>query len=210
MKLNDSQDGSAASVTETPKASKEASLGLCQCGCGGKTSLAPFNDRSAGWVKGQPLRFIRWHIGRLQKPQDVGARLMQRILKDTSGCWLWTGPLSKWGYGEFTPHYSGGYAHRIAYETFVGSIPPGLNVLHKCDVRRCINPDHLYLGDHHDNMRDMTTRGRQYAKLTASLVRELRTLSATGVPFTEMAAKYGVQPSTIQNAVTGKTWRHVQ
>lgn len=71
-------------------------------------------------------------------------------------CWLFTGRIEKSGYGR----KGGVSAHRLSYQTFVGKIPKGKFVLHKCDVRNCINPNHLYLGTSKDNMRDCLERGR--------------------------------------------------
>ena len=77
-----------------------------------------------------------------------------------TGCWLWAGRLVE-GYGIFTlNHRDNQLAHRASYEHFVGPIPQGLFVLHKCDVRSCINPDHLFIGTHADNMADMKRKGR--------------------------------------------------
>lgn len=88
--------------------------------------------------------------GRTAEPLD------QRILKmtDRSGeCWLWLGSLSRQGYGRITvnKHYTS--AHRISYETFVGSVPSGLEIDHLCRVRHCVNPKHLEAVSHTVNMR---------------------------------------------------------
>jgi HNH endonuclease len=83
-----------------------------------------------------------------------------------SGCWLWMAGTNRkgGGYGQFI---RGGYgAHRFAWESFKGSIPPSLSVLHKCDVPLCVNPDHLFLGTHADNMADMARKGRSVLRST--------------------------------------------
>lgn len=89
------------------------------------------------------------------------------VPEPNSGCWLWTGgSLGSMGYGAFSP--AGAtfkvrgvvYAHRFAYEHFVGPVPAGLCVLHRCDTPPCVNPDHLFLGTQLENVRDMMAKGR--------------------------------------------------
>ena len=81
------------------------------------------------------------------------------------GCWLWIlKRLTDSGYGRV---YFKGYnyvAHRLFYEKLVGEIPDGLKVLHKCDIRLCVNPDHLWLGTSMDNSRDMLNKGRHISR----------------------------------------------
>ena len=77
-----------------------------------------------------------------------------------SGCWEWKGKLDTGGYGVINVESQrGAKAHRVAYAVWVGPIGD-MHVLHKCDNRRCINPDHLWLGTHSDNMQDMWDKGR--------------------------------------------------
>jgi hypothetical protein len=73
-------------------------------------------------------------------------------------CWNWQGATMKNGYGEFHLHGSSVYAHRISYIIFYGEIPEGLLVRHKCDNKLCVNPKHLELGTHSDNLIDSYTR----------------------------------------------------
>ncbi len=77
-------------------------------------------------------------------------------IKGEDECWNWTGCKSKAGYGQFL----GQYAHRIAYEMYTGERVYHLHVLHRCDNPSCVNPSHLFLGTHADNMRDMKDKGR--------------------------------------------------
>lgn len=86
------------------------------------------------------------------------------IPEPNTGCWLWIGAIEKWGYGKITIHENGKRfqekVHRTSYRIFKGTIPHGLFVLHKCDVRCCVNPDHLFLGTLRDNSQDMIRKGR--------------------------------------------------
>ena len=79
-----------------------------------------------------------------------------------SGCWIWMGCFDKDGYGRIRKKYSKSLirAHRWSWELFNGKIPHGLWVLHKCDTPSCVNPYHLFLGTHTDNMRDCAKKKR--------------------------------------------------
>lgn len=88
---------------------------------------------------------------------------MQRFwdkVDKTDGCWLWTAARNTKGYGRFRVDGNLVSPHRFAYELEVGPIPNGLWVLHHCDNPRCVNPGHLFLGTHSDNMRDSFAKGR--------------------------------------------------
>lgn len=76
-----------------------------------------------------------------------------------SGCWNWNGSTSR-GYGHKKLKGKGRLAHRLSYQLFNGEIPAGLQVMHKCDNRKCINPDHLTLGTNRDNQIDSMQKGR--------------------------------------------------
>lgn len=132
---------------------------------------------------------------------------------------MWTGSLLlHGGYGWIRVGGRKGrnlYAHRLSYELHHGSIPEGMSVLHKCDVRNCVRPDHLFLGTQQDNVQDMMVKGRQGTtgpkpgtgaklKLTAlqikSLFVEAETLSQDA-----LAKKYGVGQSTVSRILRGKS-----
>ncbi len=82
------------------------------------------------------------------------------VPEPNTGCFLWLGPRTGNGYGAIKIGKKMCAAHRIVYEEFVGPIPPGLLVCHKCDVPLCVNPAHLFLGTNKDNMLDAARKGR--------------------------------------------------
>lgn len=132
-----------------------------------------------------------------------------------SGCWLWHGALNAHGYGRATIGGATGLAHRAAYAAAHGD-PGSLVVRHTCDVRACVNPDHLRLGTQLDNIQDTVDRGRTPAgersgtcRLTEAQVIELREMAAAGVHYNELAARYGVARSTVASAALGWKWRHL-
>jgi hypothetical protein len=95
----------------------------------------------------------------------------------SDGCWEWQAVRSSQGYGAFrpTPESRQQSAHRYSWELAHGSIPPGLWVLHRCDNRRCVRPDHLFLGSASDNAQDAIAKGRRRRKGTSAALRLART-----------------------------------
>jgi len=91
-------------------------------------------------------------------------RIKRRTIRDPSGCWIWMGAISM-GYGRITISSNGSKkvkgVHRVMWELTNGPIPKGIFVLHTCDIRHCINPNHLFLGTQLDNMQDMIKKGRK-------------------------------------------------
>ena len=82
-------------------------------------------------------------------------RFMDKIeFEPTSGCWLWDGPINYAGYGHFKLNNRNERAHRVSYIIHNGNIPEGMSICHKCDVRACVRPDHLWVGTHKENCLD--------------------------------------------------------
>lgn len=94
------------------------------------------------------------------------ARFWGRVKVDPGGCWLWTGATFRNGYGmvncgrDADGRQLTGHAHRIAYLLTTGPIPGGLEIIHACDVKRCVCPAHLSVGTRSDNMQDASRKGR--------------------------------------------------
>lgn len=140
-----------------------------------------------------------------------------------AGCWLWMGAGHPTGYGRFAMGAGTvDFAHRASYRLFIGEIPAGHYVCHRCDVRLCVNPAHLFAGTATDNMRDASAKGRirlprpeqmlrgerqPMAKLTDEQVREIR---ASSEPQKALAARFGVDPSTVSLVKSGRTWAGVE
>lgn len=135
-----------------------------------------------------------------------------------SGCWLWTGPVNtgrRGGYGFLKVGHANKKAHRVAWELWVGPIGSS-HVLHKCDNPSCVNPSHLWLGSHADNMRDKARKKRQpsmwgeknpRAKVTAAQVDELRRLYATGQwRQIDLAKRYGLKQPQVSEIVRRVSW----
>lgn len=139
-------------------------------------------------------------------------RFLAKIDKSgPNGCWIWLSSTNGRGYGQLSiRHGKPRYAHRIAYELFRGEIPHRVECLHTCDNPACVNPDHLVLGSHIDNMVDAAKKGRMSSKVTASQVIEMRMLRSSGCTLRVLAQKYGICISAVHANVTNKNWRHLE
>lgn len=138
-----------------------------------------------------------------------------------SGCQIWIGPSVPRGYGVISKNGRQTYTHRVAWELVNGPIPFGMQVLHDCDVPSCINPDHLHIGTHKDNMREKSERDKcnspvgelnGLAKLTQSQVEYIRKVY---VPYDKhfsckpLAMQLGVSSSSVYAAAKKITWRSI-
>ncbi len=147
-------------------------------------------------------------------------RIYRSIWLTPSGCWRWQKTHSRNGYGRFA--LGGGRcagAHRVSYAAFVGPIPDGMLVCHRCDVRDCVNPGHLFLGTHSDNLLDASRKNRvsrthqpkgsanPQAKLIEADIPVIRGLLSDGVSKRRIASIFGVTRRIILLISRHELWR---
>lgn len=139
---------------------------------------------------------------------DHITHLMARV-NVTDGCWTWTGSTRN-GYGRASYHDVSWQAHRLSWFLHNGPIPEGMFVLHHCDNPPCVRPDHLYLGDHAQNMRDRTARGRSpknrnnlYGSrnprywITPAVLARMADLRRQGLSFSAIGREVGAHNRTV-------------
>jgi hypothetical protein len=131
-------------------------------------------------------------------------------------CWLWQAALGRRGYGRFQMNKVNQMAHRMAWAFKNGPIAEGLYVLHRCDVPGCVNPAHLYLGTHDDNMRDRNERDRVpkgetcvHSKYKEVDVLKARELYSNGVTIKEICIIIGIPRSSMSAMLSRRTWKHI-
>jgi len=139
-----------------------------------------------------------------------------RVEKDQSGHWYWKGVKNWAGYGFLTRDGKRVYAHRYAYEVSHGPIPTGACVLHSCDFRLCVRPDHLHLGTRPQNSAEMVARGRSQkgqdhsrALLTDAEVRAIHACREAGWTQARIGVAFGISRSTAGLILQGKRWGHL-
>lgn len=191
---------------------------LCACGCGQATRIATQTRTGRGYRKGEPIRFVNGAHGRRATARDLAERFWSKVQKsERDGCWLWIGGTNPNGYGCLKIGLQNRTAHRLAWSLAHGAIPDGQSVLHRCDVRRCVRPSHLFLGTHLDNMRDMYQKGRRHAasgmqngraKLTLGQARQIK-YSESVVADSQLAKHYGVSSTSIRSIRDGRSWAEV-
>ena len=154
----------------------------------------------------------------------------ENFINKTDSCWIWSGMINPGGYGIIVKEFEKRngrrnqkklLAHRISYEIYKGQIPKELCVCHQCDNRKCVNPDHLFLGTIAENIQDMTNKGRRAfgdkvankgeknpsAKLTRIDVNKIKSLYAEGnLSQQKIGRMFNVSQRTVSLIVLEKSW----
>ena len=160
--------------------------------------------------------------------KPISKRFLEKVAIGV-GCWEWMGSRRPNGYGQFSFNGRPTKAHRVAYLIFVGPIPDGLCILHRCDNRWCVNPRHLFLGTQADNLNDASSKGRMKWKATHALrvnpekrcqgerhprailtdasIQSIRDQSRQGISQHLLAKQFGVGQGTISRIVNYKRRR---
>lgn len=153
------------------------------------------------------------------------------VVNELTGCWEWIAFRNHQEYGYFQLNNKSMRANRVSWMLFRGEIPGGMFVCHRCDNPPCVNPDHLFLGDVHENNADMVRKGRNskgdrhwtrtiparravgerqgLAVLKDPDIVEIRRRSKDGETITSIARRFNVSRKTIYLIRDGVTWRHV-
>lgn len=186
----------------------------------------------------EPYRLLRMSHREIAMPRGKtapdGVRFWKHVNKDGpvhptlgTACWVWTSTVDVGGYGLFhigsrkTNDRRGAKAHRWVFEQTHGCTLKDRwdMVLHKCDNRKCVNPEHLFRGTHQENMKDRDVKKRQahgsrhgMSELTDDQVRHVLARKSWGEPETlkQLAARFGVSLPTLIHIRSGHTWKHLQ
>lgn len=140
--------------------------------------------------------------------KDPQTRFWERVVK-SPGCWDWTGPVKNGKYGHIYVDGKNISVHRYSFELNVGPIANNLFVLHKCDNTVCVNPEHLFLGTHNENMSDKVSKFRQpcgelhwNSRLSSAIIDDIRELYGMGIYLQkELAEKFGISKQHVSRII---------
>ena len=163
---------------------------------------------------------------KIEVTDGLKRRFWAKVRKfDGDGCWLWSGALHNRGYGYFNIDGKMYLTHRVSWLLKNGTLPADLLVCHRCDVKPCVRPDHLFLGTHGDNLHDAAVKGlmprgdkhpmrrrperSRTAILTKENVVDIRAQRVGGKTVEELARDFGLSKSAMYKVVSGTTWKNI-
>lgn len=153
---------------------------------------------------------------------DIQGIIKRSYPEPNTGCWIWAGAFNPYdNYGRLNAKCNSGInlVHRLSFKLFKGYLPKHLDVCHVCDNHACVNPDHLFLGTHNDNMFDMYSKKRNRpskgtsngnARFNEDIVKQIRELGLTGLTSRQISKKFNCPYQTIDQIIKRNTWKHVQ
>lgn len=149
------------------------------------------------------------------RPKNDEAAFWSKVnVVDAGNCWLWKRALRN-GYGNFCINRVSTYAHRFAYEQTHGAIPDGMQILHRCNEKRCCNPAHLRVGTPAENTRDAYADGLICVRIgeehhrSRLKARQVLEIHRDGRIYSAIAADYGIAITTVSSIKNGYTWSHI-
>lgn len=152
---------------------------------------------------------------KIQTIEGIKKRFYEKVKISETGCYEWVGTTQSNGYGRFSFLGKSIYAHRFAALLKFGILINNKDICHICDNRKCVNPEHLFIGTRKENMEDCKKKSRQAKgemlskKLTDKKVKEIKILISQKQNILEISKKYGVSKTAISNIKLNKTWRHI-
>ena len=155
----------------------------------------------------------------LTPPNVLNIRFKSKVKILENGCHLWTKSKDKDGYGVFSVNQVNIRAHRFSYLQNKGMIPKDWLVMHKCDTPSCVNPDHLRVGTHKDNLVDMVSKNRSnklkgedhsQAKLTNYDVIQIKKMLKQKIPHQDIAKNFNTTFQQVSSIKLGKSWSHIK
>lgn len=152
---------------------------------------------------------------KIQTIEEIKKRFNEKVKISDTGCHEWIGTIQSNGYGRFSFLGKSIYAHRFSALLKFGILINNKDICHICDNRRCVNPEHLFIGTRKENMEDCKKKGRQAKgeklskKLTDKKVKEIKILISEKQNILEISKKYGVSKTAISQIKLNKSWRHI-
>jgi hypothetical protein len=160
-------------------------------------------------------------FNKMNYPPDIVDKFWSKVKypENIDDCWEWSSGLFESGYGQFGISSKIKIsAHRFAFQYYNGSIPKGYIICHRCDNKKCCNPNHLFLGTCKDNSEDMVRKGRSIKgeKIHTSILTEcdvIETLTSlyygNKISYQEFNLKYSVEGRQLKNIVNRITWKYI-